>query len=76
MGQPPVKVDRVLRDGDQVRLGDVLLTAHHTPGHTHGATTWTTTIAEGGKTYAVVFPDGGPRGLPAVRCSEGLRADS
>ena len=54
MGQPPVKVDRVLRDGDQVRLGDVLLTAHHTPGHTRGATTWTTTLVEDGK--ALAFP--------------------
>jgi metallo-beta-lactamase class B len=59
MGQPPVKVDRGLRDGDQVRLGDVLLTAHHTPGHTRGATTWTTTLVADGKAYAVVFPDGG-----------------
>ena len=58
MGQPPVKVDRVLRDGDQVRLGEVLLTAHHTPGHTKGSTTWTTTLVEGGKAYFVVFPDG------------------
>ena len=37
---PPVKVDRVLRDGDTIRMGDVLLTAYHTPGHTRGATTW------------------------------------
>ena len=36
---PPVKVDRVLRDGDTIRMGDVLLTAYHTPGHTRGATT-------------------------------------
>ena len=40
MGQPPVKVNRVLRDGDTVRLGEVLLVAHNTPGHTRGATTW------------------------------------
>jgi metallo-beta-lactamase class B len=58
MGQPPVKVDRVLRDGDTVRLGEVMLTAHHTPGHTRGATTWTTTVVEDGKVYRVVFPDG------------------
>jgi hypothetical protein len=32
MGQPTVKVDRVLRDGDIVRLGEVILTAYHTPG--------------------------------------------
>ena len=35
----PAKVDRVLRDGDQVRLGDALLVAHLTPGHTKGTTT-------------------------------------
>jgi len=58
MGQPPVKVDRVLRDGDTVRLGEVVLTAHHTPGHTRGATTWTTTLVDGSKSYVVAFPDG------------------
>ena len=55
---PGVKVDRVLRDGDSVKLGDVLLTAFHTPGHTRGATTWVANIVEGNKTYIVVFPDG------------------
>jgi metallo-beta-lactamase class B len=58
MGQPPVKVDRVLRDGDTIRLGDVVLTAYHTPGHTRGATTWITTLTQDGKAYKVVFPDG------------------
>jgi len=37
----PVHVDRVLHDGDTVKLGDVTLTAHKTPGHTRGCTTWT-----------------------------------
>lgn len=59
MGQPPVKVDRVLRDGDTVKLGEVVLTAYHTPGHTKGATTWVTTLVEDRKAYIVVFPDGG-----------------
>lgn len=58
MGQPPVKVDRVLRDGDVVRLGEVVLTAYHTPGHTRGSTTWVTTLVDHGKAYKVVFPDG------------------
>ncbi len=53
-----VKVDRVLRDGDTVRLGDVLLTAHHTPGHTRGATTWVANVVAGAKAYVVAFPDG------------------
>ena len=58
MGQPPVKVDRILRDGDVVRLGEVVLIAYHTPGHREGSTTWVTTLVEGGKAYQVVFPDG------------------
>src|SRR4051812_5854554 len=38
---PPTKVDRVLHDGDEVKLGDAVLVAHLTPGHTKGCTTWT-----------------------------------
>jgi metallo-beta-lactamase class B len=52
---PPAKVDRVLHDGDEVKLGDAALTAHLTPGHTKGCTTWTLTAREGGKTYNVVI---------------------
>ncbi len=37
----PAHVDRVLHDGDKVELGGVTLTAHRTPGHTKGCTTWT-----------------------------------
>jgi metallo-beta-lactamase class B len=59
MGWPPVKVDRILRDGDTVRLGEVVLTGYNTPGHTRGSTTWVTTLVDGGKAYKVVFPDGG-----------------
>ena len=55
---PPVKVDRVLRDGDTIRMGDVLLTAYHTPGHTRGATTWIANIVVDAKPYVVAFPDG------------------
>jgi len=55
---PAVKVDRVLRDGDTIRMGDVLLTAYHTPGHTRGATTWVANLVVDGKAYIVAFPDG------------------
>lgn len=51
----PAKVDRVLHDGDAVKLGDTVLTAHLTPGHTKGTTTWTMKVADGGKTYNVVI---------------------
>src|SRR5215471_15149468 len=52
---PPTKVDRVLHDGDEVRLGAAVLVAHLTPGHTRGCTTWTMRVAEGAKTYDVVI---------------------
>jgi metallo-beta-lactamase class B len=37
----PAKVDRRLKDGDEVKLGGSTLVAHLTPGHTRGCTTWT-----------------------------------
>ncbi len=52
---PPAKVDRVLHDGDQVTLGDTVLTAHLTGGHTKGCTTWTMKVREGDRAYDVVF---------------------
>ena len=52
-------VDRVLKDGDQVSLGGTTLMAHLTPGHTRGCTTWTTRIADGGRTYNVLIACGG-----------------
>jgi metallo-beta-lactamase class B len=37
----PVKVARVLRDGDTIRLGSLTMVAHATPGHAPGSTSWT-----------------------------------
>src|SRR6202046_5082551 len=51
----PVHVDRVLHDGDTVKLGDVTLTAHKTPGHTRGCTTWTLPVTDHGKELNVVI---------------------
>ena len=52
-------IDRVLKDGEMVSLGGTTLTAHLTPGHTRGCTTWTTRVADAGKTYNVVIACGG-----------------
>jgi metallo-beta-lactamase class B len=38
---PAVTVTRPVTDGEQLRLGELVLTAHVTPGHTQGNTTWT-----------------------------------
>ena len=48
-------IDRVLHDGDEVKLGGAALVAHLTPGHTRGCTTWTMTARDGTKTYNVVI---------------------
>lgn len=40
MAFPPIRVDSVISDGATVSIGGVTLTAHVTPGHTQGCTTW------------------------------------
>jgi metallo-beta-lactamase class B len=52
---PTATPDRVIRDGDTVTLGGVTMTAHLTPGHTRGCTTWTMVARDGVKRYNVVF---------------------
>jgi metallo-beta-lactamase class B len=52
---PVAHVDRILHDGDTVRLGDAVLVAHLTAGHTKGTTTWTMDETEGGRTLHVVI---------------------
>src|SRR5262249_31490781 len=52
---PPVKPDALLRDGEAVTLGDTQVVPHFTPGHTKGATSYTTTIHDGNRDYHVVF---------------------
>jgi metallo-beta-lactamase class B len=52
---PKTKVDRVLHDGEEVKLGGVVLVAHKTPGHTKGCTTWTMKVRENTKSYNVVI---------------------
>ena len=52
---PATAPDQEIHDGDTVKLGGVTMTAHQTPGHTKGCTTWTMTTTEGGKSYNVVF---------------------
>jgi metallo-beta-lactamase class B len=52
---PPVHVSRILHDGDSVRFGGMVLTAHRTAGHTMGTTTWTFEESQAAKTYHVVI---------------------
>ncbi len=54
-GGKPHPIDKVLHDGDEVRLGGMTLTAHLTPGHTRGCTTWTFKEQENGRSYDVLI---------------------
>ncbi|WP_342739639.1 BJP family subclass B3 metallo-beta-lactamase [Bradyrhizobium sp. B117] len=52
---PAVKVDRTVKEGDKVTLGDTTLTAHATPGHSPGCTSWEMTVKDGSQDRDVLF---------------------
>jgi len=52
---PATEPDGTFKDGEDIRVGDAVMSAHITPGHTRGCTTWTTKVSEGGKSYDVTF---------------------
>jgi len=54
-GGIPRPTYETLHDGSEVKLGNVSLVAHHTPGHTPGCTTWTMKIQDGGRSYDVLI---------------------
>jgi metallo-beta-lactamase class B len=51
----PVKVDRVVGAGDKISIGKMTLTAHMTPGHSPGCTSWTTVAREKRWNHTVIF---------------------
>lgn len=63
---PACAVDRVLKDGEQVKLGAAVLTAVLTPGHTKGCTTWTMRVKDGGRELLAVII-GSPNVNPGYR---------
>jgi metallo-beta-lactamase class B len=52
---PPVKVDRTVREGDKVTVGDVTLIARETPGHSPGCTSWEFSVKDGDATRSVLI---------------------
>jgi metallo-beta-lactamase class B len=52
---PPFAADRIVADGETLSLGALTLTAHVTPGHTKGCTTWTTDVVVEATPRAAVF---------------------
>ena len=52
---PAAKVDRTVREGDTVAIGNVTLTARETPGHSPGCTSWTFNVKDGDATRSVII---------------------
>jgi metallo-beta-lactamase class B len=52
---PPVKVDRTVREGDKVTVGDVTLIARETPGHSPGCTSWEFSVKDGDAMRSVLI---------------------
>jgi metallo-beta-lactamase class B len=55
----PVNVDGTLKDNDTISLGGTVITAHHHPGHTIGATSFTLDVRDAGRTYRVLIANMG-----------------
>ncbi|MER3547333.1 MAG: subclass B3 metallo-beta-lactamase [Rhodanobacteraceae bacterium] len=67
----PVRNVRVVRDHETLQLGNVAITAHYTPGHTPGSTSWTWVSCEGARCLHMVYADSlTPLGAPGYRFSD------
>jgi len=68
---PPVPVGRTVTDGQEVRLGNLMLTAMATPGHTSGALSWRWVSCDGGVCRTIVYADSlTPVSAPTYRFSD------
>ena len=68
---PPVRQVRGVRDGETLRVGPLAITAHATPGHTPGSTSWTWTSCEGSRCLDLVYADSlNPVSAPGFRFSD------
>jgi metallo-beta-lactamase class B len=54
---PPVQADRLLQDGEEVRLGGLVFQVRFTPGHTPGSMSWTWTDTRDGKPVRIAYVD-------------------
>ena len=54
---PPVRTIRRIKDGDKLTLGAVTVTAHATPAHTRGSTSWTWESCESGTCHSMAYAD-------------------
>jgi metallo-beta-lactamase class B len=67
---PSVNNVRAAADGEALTVGPLSITAHLTPGHTPGSTTWTWRSCEGARCLDIVYADSlNPVSAPGFRFS-------
>ena len=59
-----IPADRVVKDGEEIRLGDQVVRVYETPGHTWGTASYTFTVKDGAKSYRAITVGG--LGLNAI----------
>ena len=55
----PVQVDKIIKEGDLIDLGDIRLTVYDHPGHTEGSSSYSMEVNENGRSYDVVIANMG-----------------
>lgn len=55
----PIDVDKIIRNGEIIRLGDLQLTVYHHPGHTEGSSSYSMVVNEDGREYKVLIANMG-----------------
>jgi metallo-beta-lactamase class B len=67
----PVANLQTLHDGQTLQLGKLAITAHFTPGHTPGGTSWTWQSCEAGSCQNIVYADSlSPVSSPAFKFTQ------
>ncbi len=56
---PPIDVDKIIRHGERIRLGDIDLLVHSHPGHTEGSSSYSMVVNEDGRDYDVLIANMG-----------------
>lgn len=55
----PIDVDKIIRDGEIIRLGHLELRVHHHPGHTEGSSSYSFVVSENDRNYNVLIANMG-----------------
>ena len=55
----PIEVDKIIRDGEIIELGDIRLKVHVHPGHTEGSSSYSMVVNENNRDYKVLIANMG-----------------